>query len=84
MLVRKLRGSTVTSLEDWPDGTQVVVITSASAPFRLGQRVWIHVTHGRIEIARTPQLRRGAGRYSRRVRRGRPRRLKTLCQARRP
>lgn len=52
------------------DGTLEVVVPGGSIPWRLGQRIWVKATEGRIEISVTPRGSRGAGRYSRRVRRG--------------
>lgn len=52
------------------DGTKEMVVPDGFAPWRLGQRVWIRAYCGRIEVTPTPRGRRGAGRYSSRVRRG--------------
>lgn len=62
--------SLMTKIKRRNDGTQEVVVPDGFVPWRIGQRVWFHVVEGRIEIAPTPQGRRGAGRNSRRIRRG--------------
>jgi hypothetical protein len=66
----------VTVLRWLPDGTQVLVVPYAVSPWRLGQRVWLQIVNGRIEVTPAPQGRRGEHRYSGRLRRGREAKLR--------
>lgn len=63
--------SIIARLKHRQDGTKEMVVPDGFAPWRLGQRVWIRATCGRIEVTPMPLGRRGAGRHSRRIRRGR-------------
>lgn len=52
--------SITTRLKRKQDGTKEMVVPEGFAPWRLGQRVWIRATCGRIEVTPTPRGRRGA------------------------
>lgn len=60
----------VARLKRRQNGSKEVVVPTGFAPWRLGQRIWVKASDGKIEISPTPRGSRGAGRHSRRVRRG--------------